>query len=151
MTNAKALLTFLVTLGMFGAIYVVYRYYESRSVWNDYFSGKSVSPTLCMIAESGFEAAQQAVVYFKDTSVSMTAHQRIRGEKQIRHIVSTDTKTFYLWDDAHAQGLKGTRREIWSEPDFNTLGVSLSCTPWWSTDDSVFELPTLLRFEPVTR
>lgn len=147
MTVARGLFyltsVFLAGVILFGC-YLFYRYAQTPSgetVVRRFQQGKlaNLPPTSCAYKTSGFEGTEEGVLLVNKGDIflkTVTVKGNVAG--QLRVVISRDG-TYRIDPRTNAVMLQGGDQK--ERVDSYITGKSWDCSPWWSPDESIFNVP----------
>ena len=144
---AIALLIMFVAVGVG---YIGYRYWgaqEAKKI-NLLYSTKHIPPVQCSMATVSFTGPTQQKAYIANGMFRMDSKDYKDGMWIITHTLVDVDRNFYIWGESgtgvHLPPI-GPSTKV---PDSvlpidvtNPVSISLTCSPWWNPDRSVFEVP----------
>ena len=152
-TYIKNILFVMLLIVIFGGAYAVYRYNDAAGVASEYvlstFDPAGYKAAVCTGVQGGFEGGAYGRAYIYD---GMERSDYIYAESNSQHSVHyiVDRSGMrYQWNEGSDDGGRAPNHSAaWNAT--RVTFFSVTCTPWWFPDASIFTVPDDVTFRDIT-
>jgi len=152
-TYVKNILFALLLIVAFAGAYALYRYIDAAALTSEYvlatFDPAGYKPAVCEGVQGGFGGGAFGRAYIYE---GMERADYIYAESNVQysvHYIVDRAGIRYQWNDGSSAGGRAPDSSVvWQSRDVTFF--SLTCSPWWFPDASIFTLPDDVTFQDVT-